>query len=153
MQNWIPRSFSIFEPFITCFSSKFAKVLIQVWSSKNFGGKHWKVYQNTEFLADFKSVKKFQKMHQKNYKQTNLTNMNKSGTSAYITFLKTFFTIFLTDLKSAWNLEEMLFAHISTLSKILGQMRRKRVKNDKNVFKNVFYRKYEANQWVREPSC
>jgi hypothetical protein len=71
--------------------------------------------------------------------------MRKDGTSAYfghvlllITFLKYFFTIFLTDLKSACNLEEMLFAHISTLSKIFGKMRRKRVKNDKNVFKNVF---------------
>jgi hypothetical protein len=64
--------------------------------------------------------------------------MNKSGTSAFfghvlllITFLKHFLQFFLTDLKSAWNLVEMLFAHISTLSKIVEQMRSKWVKKQK----------------------
>jgi hypothetical protein len=50
-------------------------------------------------------------------------------------------------LKSALNLVEMLFAHISTLSKILGQMRSEWVKKKKKTLK-TFSRNYQATNGV-----
>ncbi len=88
----------------------FWRRVLRVWLQSlknNFFGKNQKRYKKAEFHADFKSVENVYKNSQKVISKTSLTNMSKSGKSAYFRhifannfFLVNFLKTFSADLKS-----------------------------------------------------